>query len=322
MSGQYQLREITIPSQLRLVTNADPLLLPLGTISGVDASTLTTSVVVTAVANIPAQTAAMMIQESWDGGVTWDDLSGLDADTINAVGTFKVKFTNTTGICSPQIRLKITPTGNGTLYLTKVYCTTNPHGQIIPRDSFTATGAGTTDFGASATALRCASLLGNVNGIADFGAGVATAQTLRVYDAAAASGITVNHTDLLAIQAQLTTMLGYIDGLETLVTDLKTQDKPEYSSAFAPVSGLSLVLVSNVWLQFIASTSAKAVRFQYVNESGYAIELGFGAGGAEASKVVLAEAGDVDLLIPAGTRLSLRCATSNTLPVFWFSAFV
>lgn len=94
-----------------------------------------------------------------------------------------------------------------------------------------------------------------------------------------------------------------------------------YSAAFPPVSGLSLVLVATVWKEFIASTAAGCRRVQYVNESGYAIEVGFGAGGAEVSQFVLAEAGEIDILIPAGTRISFRCITSNTLPVFWWSAF-
>ena len=88
-------------------------------------------------------------------------------------------------------------------------------------------------------------------------------------------------------------------------------------AAYAPVSGLGLALVANTWKEFIASTAAASMRFQYINESGYAIELGIGT----ASKVVLAEAGEVDLVIPVGSQLQLRCATSNTLPVFWFSAF-
>lgn len=334
-SAQYQLRNVELPNALRLVTNANPLLLPLGAISGIDATTLVTSVVVSAVANIPAETAAIMIQESWDGGTTWDDLPGLDADTITGIGTFRVKFTNSTNIASPHLRLKVTPTGAGSLYLTKVYCTTN-NGQIIPRDTF----AGVVfDFGVSSAALRMAAILGNAAGPADWNAGVATAQTLRVYDTAAASGLSTNHADLVAIQAQLTTLQGYVDGLETLVgttnstlstisgnvdgleqlvTDLKTQVKPEYSAAFAPVNGAGLVLVANTWKELVASTAAKSVRLQYVNDSGYALELGFGT----ASKAVLAEAGEIDLHVPAGTQLQLRSVSGFTANVLWLTALV
>jgi hypothetical protein len=145
------------------------------------------------------------------------------------------------------------------------------------------------DFGASTGAQRTAALIGNASGAADWSAGNATAQTLRVVIAS--------------------------DQIGTIV-------KPEFSAAFAPVDGNAIVLTANTWAQLVASTSAKAVRISYFQDSGYAIELGFGGAGAEASKVVLAESGEEDLLIPAGTRLSLRCKTTNTLNVFWASFLV
>jgi len=122
-----------------------------------------------------------------------------------------------------------------------------------------------------------------------------------------------------------TTQLNVLTAVQQLHTDnasILAGQKPEYSAAFAPVDGASVVLTANTWAQLVASTSAKAVRISYFQDSGYAIELGFGGAGAEASKVVLAESGEEDLLIPAGTRLSLRCKTTNTLSTFWMSFLV
>jgi len=100
--------------------------------------------------------------------------------------------------------------------------------------------------------------------------------------------------------------------------------KPEYSSAFVPVlrDFSSTGLTANVWSEYIASTSAKATLIQYFNEAGFPVELGFGAGGAEVSKVILAEAGEIMLLIPAGTRLALRCTSNVAAGNFWISALV
>lgn len=444
----YQLREITIPNALRYVTASNPLYLPVGSISGCDATSLIVSVVVSAVSNIPAETAQLMLQESLDGGVTWDDLPGLDADVITTTGTYRVKVTNNTGVISPQVRLSVTPTGNGSLYLSKAFATFCP-GQIIPRDNLT--GGIAYDFGSSVSASRVAAILGNINGQADWNSGNATAQTLRVIQAgapvsgfdtdygtvgastmrsaaqignatgAAAFGSGTNSAQVLRItpatDAQhllntrheaaatpvstrpsngtnfaafgagtvdattqrttpasdsphllatrhetVTTPLAarLSDGTDFIVagaiaaaqktvstatkaldvvsfvlgwdgtthrelavtTDGNLQAKPEYSAAFAPVSGASLVLTANTWVQLISSTSAKALRISYFQDSGYAIELGFGAGGAEVSKIVLAQSGQEDLLIPAGTRVSLRCGTTNTLSTFWLSALV
>jgi hypothetical protein len=104
---------------------------------------------------------------------------------------------------------------------------------------------------------------------------------------------------------------------EATALDILAAVKVPTVAAYPPVSGLGLVLVANTWKELIASTPAESKRIQYINESGYAIELGIGT----ASKVVLAEAGEVDFVIPVGVQLQLRCATGVTLPVFWLSAF-
>jgi len=118
-----------------------------------------------------------------------------------------------------------------------------------------------------------------------------------------------------------TTQLNVLTAVQQLHTDnasILAGQKPEYSAAFAPVSGAAIALTANVWAQLVASTSAKAIRISYFQDSGYAIELGFGT----ASKVVLADSGEEDLLIPAGTQLQLRCTTSVTLGTFWMSFLV
>jgi hypothetical protein len=281
--------------------------------------------------------ATVGIQHSFDDGATWLALTGLNGGVVTAAGTFLTSVSLTTGLVAPLIKVTLTAPAGQTVTVTKARKNRFLPGTLI---SF----AGSSFLGGAAVDATL---------VMQYGPGGVYNDTELTYDTttpANTRALPVIGVDASGVHETLTVKRGpagvFADARVThdtttpagtipvpvLMVDaggnefdpdtLLTGTKAEYSAAFAPVSGLGLVLVANTWLQFIAATSAKAVRIQYINESGYAIELGFGAGGAEVSKVVLAEAGEVDLHIPAGTRLSLRCATSNTLPVFWLSALV
>lgn len=349
----YQLRDLDLSNAKRKVTNSDPLYIPIGAISGCDATTLAVSVVVQAVANIPAETAALMLQESLDGGLTWSDLGGLDADTITGVGTFKVRISAATGIPSPHLRLKVTPTGDGQLYIGKAFASFCP-GQIVPRTSLTFSTVD--DFGASSGASRVAALIGNESGAADFGVGEATDQTLRVSVSSGGAfsdlakeatllDLSVGVSNIGTLTAQIDAELDVIStGVATLDADLGILNstssdiksdtaliiaalenliagqKPKYSSAYTPVvhNFSTGNLIPGVWAEFIAATEAESVMFQYINDTGEYIELGFGA----QSQAVLGTSGEIHLHIPAGYQLELKCVNEVTSGILWFSAFV
>jgi hypothetical protein len=156
----YQLREITIPNQLRFASASNPLVVEIGAITGNDATTLTVSVVVSAVSGIPAETAVITLQESWNGGSSWTNVPGISADTITGLGTFKARVTSSSGVISPQLRMVITPTGAGTLYAGKVFCTFSP-GQIIPF------GAGGAASSTEATQLLVLAAVDQIEGYVD-----------------------------------------------------------------------------------------------------------------------------------------------------------
>jgi len=113
----YSLIDIPKENYQRLVTAADPLYIPLGALSGTDASFLQGSVTVAA---FGAGSATINLQESLDGGVTWRGFTAFAADTITATGTFRFGLVGTTFPLSPVARLLIAPAGGTSLYLSKV----------------------------------------------------------------------------------------------------------------------------------------------------------------------------------------------------------
>lgn len=151
--------------------------------------------------------------------------------------------------------------------------------------STTATALNTkfaNDFGLSSGAIRIASQIGNAAGSADFNAGAATAQTLRV---ALANGATVTTTPI---------SVPYVTSTDTL-------------HGAIPVT-------TGTWVQLIASTSAIINRLTCFSSSGSVLELGIGAAGSESRTLLLPPGGfdaTVLLTIPASTRISVRAVDVN-----------
>lgn len=140
------------------------------------------------------------------------------------------------------------------------------------------------DYGASSGALRIASQLGNSAGQADFNAGAATAQTLRV---ALATGATITTTP---------TTVPYITSTDTL-------------HGTTPVTTVA-------WVQLVASTSAIINRLTCFSSSGSVLELGIGAAGSESRTLLLPPGGfdaTISLTIPASTRISVRAVDVNAV---------
>jgi hypothetical protein len=114
----YSLIDIPKENYQRLCTDLAPLYIPLGAMSGTDASFLRGGVVVGvwAVAN-----AAITLEESFNAGVSYTTVTEFTADTITAAGTFLFKLASTTTPISPIARLKILPGAGGSLYVSKVF---------------------------------------------------------------------------------------------------------------------------------------------------------------------------------------------------------
>lgn len=111
------------------------------------------------------------------------------------------------------------------------------------------------------------------------------------------------------------------DQLQVEVANTITANKLEWSKAIIPLywsfagatiySVTGAALVATTWLQIIASTGAKVLKIGWWNPTGEIIEIGFGAGGAEVSQgIITIGDGSKELLIPLGTRVSLRCTNA------------
>jgi len=113
----YSLIDIPKENYQRLVTTANPLYIPMGALSGTDASFLQGSVIVAAFGGI---SASISMQESLDGGVTWRAFTAFLGETITSTGTYRFGLVGTTFPLSPLARLVVAPAGGTSLYLSKV----------------------------------------------------------------------------------------------------------------------------------------------------------------------------------------------------------
>lgn len=135
--------------------------------------------------------------------------------------------------------------------------------------------------------------------------------------------VTSSNTKLDTLHSDSVIIQGYIDGLETLVTssntkldtvhtdlvNLLTLQKPEYARAIAPVlhNFASTGITASAYTQVIASTAAKAIRWQFSNTSGMHLTLATGAPASEVPFCIIPPGGavEIDILIAASTRISV-----------------
>jgi hypothetical protein len=137
----YQLIELKIENYARLVTNGNPLYVSMGALSPNDMTTLKVSVVVGSISALG--TAALTMEESMDGGLTWTALTTTTDGPIVAAGTYSAWFNLNTGIPSPNVRLKVLPGAGDSLYLTKAFRTQTTGDNIIPRTQIAGSGMAT-----------------------------------------------------------------------------------------------------------------------------------------------------------------------------------
>jgi hypothetical protein len=138
----YQLIELKLENFARQISDTKPLYLPMGALASNDATTLRVSVVVGA---ITGGTAALSLEESMDGGLTWAALTTSTNGPISGAGTYQVWLTDSSGIVAPNVRLKVLPSAGQSMYITKVYRTYATGDIIIPRSSGSGGGGGATE---------------------------------------------------------------------------------------------------------------------------------------------------------------------------------
>lgn len=135
------------------------------------------------------------------------------------------------------------------------------------------------DYGVSSGAVRTAAQVGNASGVADFGAGTAGAQTLRVVQA----------SDNPSPKGR-----SYADSVRN-----------DYSS---------VNVTTSAWVQLIASTSADINSLMIFDSCGEVLELGTGAAASE-TRVLLIPPGGIDgqipLFIASGTRVAIKAVSAN-----------
>ena len=134
------------------------------------------------------------------------------------------------------------------------------------------------DFGASTLSMRVAAIIGNASAAADFGAGAAGAQTIRVVQATGSVPATSGRT-----------VAGIV--------------RNDYVGS--PVT-------TAAYVQLIASTAAIINRFQIFDSSGQTLVIATGGAGAEVNLFYLTPGGcEIDVFVAAGTRISIKAVSGN-----------
>lgn len=145
------------------------------------------------------------------------------------------------------------------------------------------------NYGVATGAVRTASQVGNASGIADFGSGALSAQTLR----------TVIATDQPAISVT-SVALDVVDVQDTPLLDASSTNIP--GSAASP-------------LQVVASLAATVKKIQVLDTTGFFFGVYTGAAASEVLKFIVGPGSDqtIDASIASGTRISLRSMTTTAI---------
>lgn len=131
-------------------------------------------------------------------------------------------------------------------------------------------------------------------------------------------------TELQAINTELNTITGHVDGIESLITSTNSKlddlllvtDKLSVieSSALIDTANTNIPGSAGSPLTLIASTSAPTLKIQIIEDIGSFMGL---YSGVAASEVLIAAlplgGGDVEVAVPAATRLSLRALETTAI---------
>lgn len=116
------------------------------------------------------------------------------------------------------------------------------------------------------------------------------------------------HQDIAAVQQSDGTWALSVTGEQLRLLNGKSYiDSARHDYALGNVN-------SSTWVQLISLTTSIAQGLYIFDSSGYTMELGFGIIGSETRKFLIQPGGPngfVPLLIPAGTRLSVRAISTT-----------
>lgn len=295
------------------------------------------------------QTITVQLSGTWSGSVraqfSNDNSTFTDAVYVDPTSPSTGALINmtTNGLRAFQVmgryfRLRATSYSSGTITGT-VLCSPNVTAALLQTTgtvSFTSAqsvrlndSAGTAvnaAYGSATNALRTAAQIGNTTGAADFNSGVIGAQTLRV-------GLASDQLNTLATAAAQTTANASLSSIDTKTpalgqaamaastpvtiasnqSTLPTQaaGRSKVSIVRNDYSGASVTTAA--YTELIASTSAQINKLQIFDSSGQTLKLAVGAAASEVDQIYIFPGGngDVDLQIPAGSRVSVRAVSAN-----------
>lgn len=182
------------------------------------------------------------------------------------------------------------------------------------------------NFGAATSGLRTAAQIGNASGAADFGSGVVGAQTIRTALAsdqlstlATAAAQTTANTSLASIDTKTPSLGQAAMAASTPVVIASNQSNvPVLAAGRSKVSIVrndysSVNVTTSAYTQLIASTSAQINKIQIFDSSGQTMVLAVGAAASEVDQIYIFPGGngDVELLIPAGSRVSVKAVSAT-----------
>jgi len=285
----YQWVDLALRNVKKLATNSHPLVIDLGALTGNDASFLRVAIEVGTFAG--PDTAVITLEQSHDGGTTWVTVANTTTTPITAVGTYTIETTAASGILSPNVRVKITPAATVGIGVTRLRRTLSD-GPAIPT---AATGG--------ATEATLQDILDAVDGLEAGVASIAaedfaTETSLAALLAAFAAENFATETTLASILAALAAPVGVSRSA------VGTPYFRDYS-------------VNNIndtgWTEIVAATAAGIRKLHIFDSSGEFIRFATGAAAAEVEvfRIEPGGPGPVELLIPAGTRLSIRAVTGT-----------
>lgn len=136
----YQIIELKLEEYLSKI-QVTPKYVSLGALSGNDSTTLKVTVVV---GSISGGALSLSLEQSSDAGATWKTITTDSDGIISTTGTFSVWLTENSGIVSPNVRLKLTPSVGAEVSLTHIFRTQTTGDLVVPRTPSGGGGGGGT----------------------------------------------------------------------------------------------------------------------------------------------------------------------------------
>lgn len=244
----------------------------------------------------PGNPATFDCEHSWDGGVTWTDIPNMITEDVNQAGVYRAYVSNATGLIAPNVRVMLLcPAGE------EVVIGRAERIHVSPRDSvFLAPPA---IAGGIASEATLQDILSDTTAL--LALDYATETTL----ASVLLGIGLIAAKDFATETTLSAAKTVLDNIKSDTAGLThtTAGTPLFWN-FA-TGGQNLA--AGAWKQVLASVPLAVRSVSFWNPTGEIIEIGIGAGGAEVSVEFIGPGDGIKAIpIPAGARVSLRCANN------------